>query len=73
MCVIYKEHKKEHTIQTKERYNAWLLICDVVAFVLVIVCKLQRTHKGAYRINMGSVEYLVVDMGYCSFSTSDCV
>jgi len=39
-----------------------LLICDIVTLVQEFVCKIQRTHKRTHRINMGTVECLVVDM-----------
>jgi len=39
-----------------------LLICDIVTLVLLIVCKIQRTHKRTYRINKGKVECLFVGM-----------
>jgi hypothetical protein len=42
--------------------NVWLLRCDIVTLVQVIVCKIQQTHKRTYRINKGTVECLVVEM-----------
>jgi hypothetical protein len=51
---------KHSTVQLFIQYV--LLICDIVTLVLVIVCKIQGTHKRTYCINKGTVECLVVDI-----------
>ena len=40
----------------------WLVICDIVILLQLVVCKIQRTNKRTYRINKGTVECLVGDM-----------
>jgi hypothetical protein len=74
MCLLYYTHKHS-TVPLLILYvlfcslyfthtywwNVWLLICDIVTIVQVIVGEIQRTHKRTYRINKGTVECLVVD------------
>ena len=42
----------------------WLLICDIVTLVQVIVCKIQQTHKRTYRIKreLKNVWLLICDI-----------